>query len=90
MLRKLYISIIAALSVGALGCEAHYTTQEAYEICQDLTNRNPGASPSEAFLDCVACHENCGDACQQSGDTDVIYSCPTDTEETEDGGGGGE
>jgi hypothetical protein len=72
------------------GCQDHFTTQEAYEICDELTERNPGTNPPEAFLDCVACYETCGEECAVTGETPQQYVCPDEVPVDEDGEGGGQ
>lgn len=82
-----------ALLVTSTGCQDHYSTQDAYEICDTLTERNPATNPPEDFLDCVSCYETCGGDCVQTGSSDDAYMCPDDSEEgggsSEGGGGGG-
>lgn len=71
--------------VAASACTDHYSTQEAYSLCEDITGQNPGINPPGAFNDCVACHENCGDECTQSDDASNPFVCP---DELQVGGGG--
>lgn len=84
---------LLALLVTSAGCQDHYSTQDAYEICDTLTERNPATNPPEDFLDCVACYETCGGDCVQTGSSEDAYTCPDESEEgggsSEGGGGGG-
>jgi len=75
---------LAALFGGA--CESHYSTQEAYAVCQDLVDRNPATNAPGGFDDCVGCYEMCGDECNQAGTSPETYVCP---DELGEGGGGG-
>lgn len=84
-----FLSALALAATVAVGCQSHYDTQAAYEICTDLTERNPATNPDSTFLDCVACYETCGDECVQSADATEGYLCPDEIAE-EDGAGGGE
>lgn len=77
--------LVAAVAIAA--CDDHYSTQDAYALCEELTQQNPATNPPETFLDCVACHETCGVECQQRGSSPEDYVCP---EELDAAGGGGE
>jgi hypothetical protein len=87
---------LTALALAAsltTACQDHFSTQEAYAICQDLTERNPATNPPEAFDDCVACYESCGGDCTQAGTSPESYVCPDELGEgggTGEGGGGEE
>ncbi|MFO0554391.1 MAG: hypothetical protein U0271_38775 [Polyangiaceae bacterium] len=68
---------VAALLVGGAAlsaCEDHYTTQEAYSLCEDLQ----GSSPTLDFDDCVDCHERCGADCEAQGTSPETFACPDD------------
>ena len=69
-MRTIQLSAAMLLVFSALfastGCEDHYTTQEAYATCSDLTERNPATNPQTSFDDCVDCFETCGIDCQQA------------------------
>jgi hypothetical protein len=69
-------STLAGLASG--GCQSHYTTQEAYEACNDLLRLSIERDDREALADCVACYEDCGTDCDQVGTTPVTFSCPDD------------
>jgi hypothetical protein len=77
---KLALSILlAALSVGAVACGDHYTTQEAYTACEEILNVRPDAAGDDViFAECVACHETCGSECEPLGTVPATFDCPED------------
>jgi hypothetical protein len=81
------LSLLFAIAIAA--CDDHYSTQDAYALCEDLTSQNPATNPPETFLDCVACHESCGIDCQQRGSSPEDYVCPSELDEAAGGGGEG-
>jgi hypothetical protein len=89
-MRTIQLSAAMLLVLTALfasGCEDHYTTQEAYAACTDLTERNPATNPPTAFDDCVDCYETCGLDCTQAGTAPETYVCPDESGEGTGGGG---
>lgn len=42
------------------GCD-NYSTQDAYEQCELISDSTP--LTDDAFAECVACYENCGSGC---------------------------
>jgi hypothetical protein len=75
--KKLASFVALALAAGTpLACEDHYSTQDAYEICQDDQARNPSAFGPESFKSCVACYESCGADCEKLASAPVEYTCP--------------
>lgn len=78
---------LTLLAVAASACQDHYSTQDAYAICQDQTDRNPATNPPESFADCVACYESCGDDCTQGGTSPETYTCPDEVDEGAGGSG---
>ncbi|MBK6512923.1 MAG: hypothetical protein IPM79_15980 [Polyangiaceae bacterium] len=89
MYRTIGAFFALGLIAAAVGCQDHYSTQDAYDICNELTERNPATNPDETFLDCVGCYETCGGDCVQSSDATEGYLCPDEIPE-EAGAGGGE
>ncbi len=77
---------VSALTFSLAGCDDHFTTQEAYEICTQLQEENSSSASPESFADCVDCHESCGADCQLQGTVPETYACD---EELDDAGGGG-
>ncbi|MFO0547647.1 MAG: hypothetical protein U0271_04615 [Polyangiaceae bacterium] len=65
-------------------CEDHYTTQEAYDACNQLGDTNPGVLEPAAFDDCVDCYERCGADCEELGTAPETFACPDDTSTTEE------
>ena len=78
---KHLIASIALAALAVTACSDHFTTQEAYEVCEGLTERNPATNPPESFEDCVACYESCGEECQQLGTAPEDYACPDELSE---------
>jgi hypothetical protein len=90
MLRtSLLSSFVLAVSLTIAGCGDHYSTQDAYAVCEDFAARNPGNHPDPSFHDCVACYETCGDECEQLGSAPENYACPDELGASGIGGGGG-
>ena len=58
-----------------VGCGSHYSTQEAYDICHKTSSLSPAAT-DEAFAQCVACYEECGAECKQTGTLPLTFECP--------------
>jgi hypothetical protein len=85
MKRTLFFALFVL--AGTTGCEDHYSTQDAYAVCEDLTDRNPATNPPESFADCVACYESCGAECAQTGSAPEDYVCPDELDEGAQGGG---
>ena len=54
----------------ATACGDHYTTQEAYAVCEELKALTTTMSDQD-FAECVACHEDCGDECETPE-----FTCP--------------
>lgn len=71
------IALLTAFACASLvyGCGDQASTQEAYAICDGLTG-NVGTSSEEAFVACVACHEDCGSDCAAVGAEAGYYACP--------------
>ncbi len=69
-LRMLWLAVLIAPA-----CTDHYSTQEAYAVCEDLTNVII-TTGDELFAECVACYEDCGDECEQTGEGDESFVCP--------------
>ncbi|MBW2528326.1 MAG: hypothetical protein JRI23_29390 [Deltaproteobacteria bacterium] len=69
------------LTIGLLpllvACGSHYSTQEAYAACEDVRER-VATTPDDAFATCVACHEDCGDECEQVTAEEGFFACPED------------
>jgi len=76
---------LIAVPFALLACEDHFSTQDAYAVCDTLTTRNPAINPPADFLDCVACYESCGSDCAQTSNVPATYVCPG---EVALGGGG--
>jgi len=79
IMRMRMLVLSCGLLLGAAwltGCADHYSTQDAYSICQDLQRRNPGANPPDIFATCVTCYEDCGADCTQGGTALATYECP--------------
>jgi hypothetical protein len=74
-----------ALTLAA-GCTEHFTTQEAYAICEELQEKGPSTATDASFADCVACHEDCGGECAPQGTAPETYACPDETGETSETG----
>ena len=70
MMRHLWIALALALAAAACGDRA--STQEAYDICEDIGERI-GTLDDDSFAACVACHETCGGECNT---TDGSFTCP--------------
>lgn len=71
------LAALAGLSalVVASACGDGYSTQDAYERCQQ--ERHVKATVTDAaFTECVACHEDCGLECRAAGSSPERYSCP--------------
>lgn len=68
--------------LGTPACDEHFSTQEAYDTCEKLAESGPPADTPAGFSDCVACYEDCGNACIPSPEG---YVCPD--EEGEGGAG---
>jgi hypothetical protein len=81
---------VLSFLLGAAACGDHYSTQDAYEVCEDLTGRNPATNSPESFSDCVACFETCGDECDQLGSAPEQYVCPDEVDAAGEGGESGE
>jgi hypothetical protein len=89
-LRRLWVATVLALAgISVAACQDHYSTQDAYSVCEDLTNQNPATNPPERFLDCVGCYESCGVDCKQRGTAPEDYVCPNELDEGAEGGAGG-
>ncbi len=82
--------ITALLAAGVTGCQDHFSTQEAYEVCTSLTEQNPSGVGEGTFADCVACYETCGGDCEQAGTSPETFVCPDEVDEAGEGGGSGE
>lgn len=68
--------------VGALaGCGDHNSTQEAYELCQPVSDGSDNPS-TPVFQDCVDCYETCGSECIK--DDELGFVCPDELEEATD------
>ncbi len=88
--RLLHLAVLAAL-FALPACEDHFTTQDAYDVCDQLVERNPATNPPDTFLDCVACYETCGNSCTLGADG--AYGCPDEEAaggSDQGGAGGGE
>ena len=76
---KSAIGLSCALLLGLpwlVGCGSHFSTQEAYDICNKSEGRNPGAT-DVSFAECVACYEECGSDCAPAANTiPLTYQCP--------------
>ena len=67
------LSCIAALAcIAACG---GYSTQEAYDRCEEERTVKPTVT-DEAFAQCVACYEDCGNDCVAQGTSPESYLCP--------------
>ena len=87
---RIVITLFAStLSLTLAGCEDHFTTQEAYEICTQLQEENSASASPESFADCVDCHESCGSDCLLQGTAPETYTCADELDEAGGGGGGG-
>ncbi len=77
MKRYRHTTYLAALVLAAtaVGCGGHASTQEANARCRD-EQRTKNTVTDEAFAQCVACFEDCGDDCQAMGETPERYACP--------------
>jgi hypothetical protein len=71
-------SFIAIVALGLAACGDHYSTQEAYRVCDDIIAR-VDTTTEAAFADCVDCFESCGDECEQRGPENG-FLCPDDVE----------
>ena len=80
------IFALTMFALAAAGCQDHYSTQDAYAVCEDLTDRNPATNSPESFSDCVACYESCGEDCAQAGTSPETYVCPDEVDEGSAGG----
>lgn len=69
------ITLALATLLGPTGCDEHFSTQEAYAACEKLAESGPPADTEAGFADCVACYEDCGNACIPSAEG---YSCPAE------------
>ena len=69
-------SVNATRQLVLTACTDHYTTQEAYEVCDDIIDRID-TTTEDSFADCVDCYERCGDECGQEA---AAFLCPDDTE----------
>lgn len=71
--------IILFVSLLASACQSRFTTQEAYNECEEIADRTPTMSEG-SFTDCVDCHERCGVDCerQEGFEPPDEYVCPED------------
>jgi hypothetical protein len=72
--QRILAVLALGLCLGQAACGDHYTTQEAYSVCDDIIKRLD-TTTEEAFADCVDCYESCGDECEQEGPE---FICPED------------
>lgn len=82
---KLVSTSAFSAMLALAGCTEHFSTQEAYASCEKLVGA-PEDAP-EPFADCVACYEDCGNACVLEGSAPITYSCPDESEDESAGGG---
>ena len=76
MMRMSALLSIAWLSLMVVACQDHFTTQEAYEICESLTDSIATTGGEEGFAACVACYEDCGEDCEEVSQEDGFFACP--------------
>lgn len=86
-MKRIVIALLA-LGAAAAGCADHFTTQEAYNACNELKSIETIDDSPEVFADCVACYEDCGNDCSPQGTAPETFACPD--EEAGEGGGGSE
>jgi len=67
--------LLLSLLTLAAGCTDHFTTQEAYTQCEEIIER-VATTTDDAFAACVACYEDCGEDCEQSGASPPEFTCP--------------
>lgn len=59
----------------ASGCGNGFTTQQAIAEC-DVEKRVRQGMNDDAYKQCVACYEACGNDCMTTGTLPLSYACP--------------
>jgi hypothetical protein len=78
-LSKPYALVLIIPTVLIAACGDHFSTQEAYNTCEDIQTQT---SSEAAFADCVDCYERCGAECErQNVEPPDEYYCPEDLDQ---------
>jgi len=76
MIKRIVPLSLVLLGALLVGCGSRYSTQEAYDACDELLDRINTAETDDQFLECVACFEDCGQDCQQQDTAPATFACP--------------
>ena len=71
------LTALTALAIG--GCGDGFDTAEATAACDADEKNMPNCFDDDAYAQCIACHEECGDTCAT---IDTVcpaqFTCPAD------------
>lgn len=83
-----FAAVLMITAASALGCGAGLSVEDATIRCDQEKAAKPQFVTFEAYNQCIACYQECGDDCAVAATAPSSYTCPGDSATSSTGTGG--